>query len=400
MSSKTIETHGSAKLYITPVDSEQAFITAAMIGPTDTRQGASDVYQAVAEFLSEHGMVAVHERIFGSLAAQDAIVGARGERLARKGVDPATPVTYLQGNPLWGQGLSGVNLMAIRPAGPQDVWMVRDDSGRPLGRGWRRRGATFLLLQNINGKNPRIDEDRNIQAGRMFDRADELLRTQNTDYRSVARTWLYLNRILSWYGEFNKVRSAKYGHFGLMPALGPVGEPGGSNGKAILLPASTGIEGSTPAGGAVTMDFLSARLSPDSDIEIHQMTNRKQKDAFKYGSAFSRAAAIRMPQATWISLSGTAAIDEAGITMHVGDFKAQMNATLDAIEALIAQEGASLGDLCDLTCFVKLPEHVETYHEILAQRGLKDLAAVSVLADVCRDDLLFEMDGAAVVRKA
>jgi len=328
------------------------------------------------------------------LSSHDVIVGARGERLSRKGIDPATPVTYLQGNPLWGQGFSGVNLMAIRPAGPQDVWMVRDESGRPLGRGWRRQGATFLLLQNLNGKDPRIEEDRSMQAERMFDRADGLLRTQNTDYRSVARTWLYINRILSWYGEFNKVRNAKYGHFGLMP------EPGGSNGKAILLPASTGIEGSTPAGAAVTMDFLSARLSPDSDIEIRQMTNSKQKDAFKYGSAFSRAAAIRMPQATWISLSGTAAIDEAGVTMHIGDFKAQMNATLDAVEALIAQEGAGLGDLCDLTCFVKLPEHVESYHEILAQRGLEDLAAVSVLADVCRDDLLFEMDGAAVVRRS
>jgi len=399
MSGKTIQTHGTARLCITPVDSEQVFITAALAGPADTRQGAADVYQAVAQFLSEHGMLAVHERIFGSLAAYDAIVGARGERLARNGIDPATPVTYLQGNPLRGQGLAGVNMMAIRPAKPQDVWMVRDDAGLPLGRGWRRRGATFLLLQNLNGKDPRTGEDRSIQAGRMFDRADGLLRTQNTDYRSVARTWLYISGILSWYGEFNKVRSAKYGHFGLMPALGPVGEPGGSNGKAILLPASTGIEGSTPAGAAVTMDFLSARLSPGGGIEIHQMTNRKQKDAFKYGSAFSRGAAISMPGATWISLSGTAAIDEAGATMHVGDFKAQMNATLNAIEALIAQEGAGLGDLCDITCFVKLPEHVEAYHEIIAQRGLKDLAAVAVLADICRDDLLFEMDGAAVVRR-
>jgi len=394
MSGKIIQTHGSARLHITPVDCEQAFVTASPAGPADARQGAADVYRGVAEFLSEHGMLAVHERIFGSLAAHDEIVGSRGEQLARKGIDPATPVTYLQGNPLWGRGLAGVNLMAIRPAGPQDLWMVRDDTGRPLGRGWRRQGATFLLLQNINGKEPRIDEDRGIQAGRMFDRADRVLRTQNTDYRSVARTWLYLSGILNWYGEFNKVRNAKYGHFGLMP------EPGGSNGKAILLPASTGIEGSTPAGAAVTMDFLSARLSPGSDIEIRQMTNRKQKDAFKYGSAFSRGAAIRTPRATWISLSGTAAIDENGMTMHVGDFEAQMNATLDAIEALIAQEGAGLGDLCDLTCFVKLPEHVEAYHEILARRGLVDLAAVSVLADICREDLLFEMDGAAVVRRS
>ena len=394
MSSKTIQTHGSARLYITPVDSQQAFITATITQQTDARQAAKDVYQAVGELLSDRGMATVQERVFGSLSDHDAILDVRAAQLALKGIDPATPVTYLQGNPLWGAGLAGVNLMAVKPAGPQDVWVVRDDAGLPCGRGWKRPGATFLLLQNLNGKGQLADEDRNAQADRMFGRADELLRAQNTDYRSVARTWLYINRILAWYDDFNKVRTAKYGQFGLMP------DPSDTNGKAILLPASTGIEGATPAGAAVTMDLLSAQISPDSSIEIHQMTNRKQKDAFKYGSAFSRGAAIRMPQAMWISLSGTAAIDEAGVTMHIGDFKAQMNDTLDTVEALIAQEGASLGDLCDLTCFVKLPEHVPTYHEVLAERGLEDLAGVPVMADVCRSDLLFEMDGAAVVRRS
>ena len=280
MSSKTIQTHGSARLYITPVDSQQAFITATITQQTDARQAAEDVYQAVGELLSDRGMATVQERVFGSLSDHDAILGVRAAQLALKGVDPATPVTYLQGNPLWGAGLAGVNLMAVKPAGPQDVWVVRDDAGLPCGRGWKRPGATFLLLQNLNGKGQLADEDRNAQADRMFGRADELLRSQNTDYRSVARTWLYINRILAWYDDFNKVRTAKYGQFGLMP------DPADTNGKAILLPASTGIEGATPAGAAVTMDLLSAQMSPDSSIEIRQMTNRKQKDAFKYGSAF------------------------------------------------------------------------------------------------------------------
>jgi len=392
MRSKTIQTHGSARIYITPLDSRQAFITGTIAEPTDAPRAAEDVYQAVGGLLSERGMVVVHERIFGSLSDHDAILDARAAQLARKGIDPTTPITYLQGNPLWGAGLAGVNLMAVRPAGPQDVWVVRDDAGRPCGRGWHRSGATFLLLQNLNGKGQLAGEDQKAQADRMFDRADELLRAQNTNYRSVARTWLYLNRILAWYDDFNRVRTAKYDRFGLMP------DPADSNGKTILLPASTGIEGATPTGAAVTMDLLSAQISPDSAIEIHQMTNRKQKDAFKYGSAFSRGAAIRMPRATWISLSGTAAIDEKGMTTNVGDFKAQMNDTLDTVEALIAQEGACLGDLCDLTCFVKLPEYVPTYHEVLAERGLEDLAGVAVMADICRGDLLFELDGGAVVR--
>jgi hypothetical protein len=32
-------------------------------------------------------------------------------------------------------------------------------------------------------------------------------------------------------------------------------------------------------------------------------------------------------------------------------------------------------------------------------QGLEEFPAVSVVADVCRDDLLFEIDGQAVVKK-
>ncbi len=393
MSTKTILTHGSAELFVTEVDSRQQFITAKITEQTDARQAAEDVYEAAGSLLADRGMVVAQERVFGSLSRHEAILKARTAKLAGHQIDPAGPLTYLQGNPLWGTGLAGVNILAVAPGDKDDCWIVRDDAGKPCGRGWKRPGATFLLLQNLNGMGRQADEDQGSQADRMFVRADELLRTQQTDYRSVARTWLYLNKILSWYDNLNEVRTARYEQFGLMP------EPSSSNGEAILLPASTGIEGTTPAGGAVTMDLLSAQISPESVIEIHQMTNRKQKDAFKYGSAFSRGAAIRLPEATWISLSGTAAIDEAGVTMHIGDFKAQMNETLDAVEALIGQEGACLDNLCDLTCFVKLPEYVPTYHEVLADRGLEDLAGVPVIADVCRGDLLFEMDGAAVVRR-
>jgi enamine deaminase RidA (YjgF/YER057c/UK114 family) len=173
-----------------------------------------------------------------------------------------------------------------------------------------------------------------------------------------------------------------------------------TNGNPILLPASTGIEGDGLDAAAATMDLLATVLEPDSDIEIHQMTNEKQKDAFRYGSAFSRGAAIRMPRATWISISGTASIDEAGVTVFPGDFRAQMNKTLDAIEALIAQEGATLEHICDATIFIKRPQDVEAYHEVMAERGLADIAGVPMVADVCREDLLFEMDGAAVVPKS
>ena len=398
MSRRTTHKNGAATLHVTPLCDHVTYVTAVLDECSDARRAAQDAYGKIAELLSQRQMEIVHERAFGTLEAHEAVRSGRAEALQAAGLSPETAITYLQGRPLWGRGLAGVSLMAVGAGGDEacKISTVQDDAGVPRGRTWSCCGATFVFLQGVHGHSddPGADNTRCAQADRMFDAAASLLRNQQTDYRTVTRTWIYLSDILDWYGEFNKVRNAKYSHFGIMPT-----GDGGGNGDAILLPASTGIQGDAPNRAAATMDVLATILSPDSDVEIHQMTNLTQKDAFQYGSAFSRGAAIRLPMSTWISLSGTASIDEAGRTVHQGDFRRQMNSTLDRIEALIAQEGATLANLCDTTVFVKRPQDVETFREVAAERGLLDLAGVPVIADVCRDDLLFEMDGAAVVSK-
>ncbi|MCD6303514.1 MAG: hypothetical protein J7M21_00960 [Planctomycetes bacterium] len=394
MAAKTIRRNGTATLYYTPLGQKQGCITAVITEAGRPAQAAAEAYGQVVKLLAEEDMEVVHERIFGSLADSRDVLEKRREVLQAGGVDWQTPVTYLQGRPLAGRGLAGINLLTVRRDRTEAIWTVPDETGRPCGRAWRRDGATFLLLQNLHGRaEDAAEADQCTQAARMFDRAERILRSQNASYRSVTRTWLYLANILAWYDDFNRVRSTRYDRFGLMPRRES------HNGRAILLPASTGIEGQGLNRAAATLDLLATIVEPGSPVEIHQMSNPRQKDAFKYGSAFSRGAAIRLPDATWISISGTAAIDESGASCHIGDFRGQMNMTLDNIETLIAQEGASLSDLCDATVFLKRPEDVETYRRIAAERGLENLPGVPVIADVCRDDLLFEMDGAAVVSK-
>jgi enamine deaminase RidA (YjgF/YER057c/UK114 family) len=395
VSCKTTHRDGAATLYVTPMCEGVVYVTAVLDESSDARRAALDAYGRLADILAESELRIVHERVFGSLTAGAPALQGRSEALGRRGILSETPLTYLQGRPLWGEGLAGLSVMAVRPADAGELWTVRDEAGAPRGRAWKFCGATFMVLQSLHGHQdgPGTDNTRCAQADRMFDRANQLLQGQHTDYRNVTRTWIYLSKILDWYGDFNEVRNAKYDGFGLMPRRGAPG------GNSILLPASTGIEGDAPNRAAATMDVLATIPGPDSAVEIHQMTNVKQRDAFRYGSAFSRGAAIRLPGATWISISGTASIDEEGVTVHQGDFSRQMHGTLDTIEALIAQEGAALSDICDATIFIKRAEDVEAYRQALTERGLEDIAGVPVIADVCRDDLLFEMDGAAVVTK-
>jgi hypothetical protein len=49
--------------------------------------------------------------------------------------------------------------------------------------------------------------------------------------------------------------------------------------------------------------------------------------------------------------------------------------------------------------FVKHPQHAQVYWEMAAARGLQDIPAVVMVADICREELLFEMDAEVVVKQ-
>ncbi len=395
MASCTIDQEGSVTVYVSSVTADEAYVTASVPRRSaEAGQTSEEAYGKIARILKRNNMQVVHERIFGSVSAQSAVSEARRRVMEECGLDVAWPTTYVQGSPVWGQGLAGILIQAIRPQKPADVWTVYSH-GSPCGRGWKRNGLTFLILQNLHGlqDGPKSDNSRKAQAARMFERADKILREHGGTYRDVLRTWIYISDILGWYDEFNEVRNATYANFGLMPGASVEPEP-----QRVYLPASTGIEGDNPMGAATLMDALAVLGGPESRPEVAPMSNIKQKEAFKYGSAFSRGTAVRQADVTHLHISGTAAISDSGDSLFPGDAEAQILRTFDIVEALIGQQGAGLQDVCQATIFLKRPQDAATFQQVVAKRGLTRMPAVCVAADVCREELLFEMDGTAALR--
>jgi len=411
----------------------QAFLVASVRSPADAVHAAGDSYTRIAEALREHHLEIIHERIFGSLSAEPAVMAARRHAFQTYGYAPDNPVTYLQGSPSWGEGFAGAIIHAVSTNSADAVWTIRHGK-EPCGRGWRRNGLTYLVLQNIQAvgsnqfisKTAKLHPPRNplpsregekevpsplegegkgeggrihmvdftgmskpLQVRRMLDRAEQILRENGASYRDVARTWFYLSDILDWYASFNKVRNEKYGEFGIMPGPGD---------RDLLLPASTGIRSNMPSGAAAMMDLM-AVVGDAGRPAVKQMTNAAQLDAFRYGSAFSRGALIQEPDVSLIEVSGTAAIDQQGRSQFQEDIRSQITCTFDRIETLLKQAGAGLKDITAATVFVKSPEYAPVFWEMAKDRGLEEFPAVCVVADVCRDELLFEIDGEAVVRK-
>ncbi len=390
MTKVTEQSHDGFTLFITTNGEHEYFITSRIENeqykPTEITQ---TVYQRITEILNQSNLRIVHERIFGSNSLYDEIMLKRKEILQKNGITEELPVTYIQGQPIWGEGLAGVQIRAVRLDNASDkVWTIYDQDV-PCGRGWNRNGATFLMLHNIHGLNRdrKNDNAREDQASRMFDWANRLLKKQGAGFQNVVRTWIYLSDILDWYKEFNIARNKQFHTFRLLDDSRENLEA-----EKIYLPASTGIEGDNPLGAAGVMDVLAVLPKKMGSLKIQPQSGAKQKSPYRYGSAFSRSISIQEKELTYIMLSGTAAIDNHGKSLYPGDARAQIKKTIDVVEALVAKEGGKLRDICEATTFLKRAEDISIYNEVISEYGLEHMPAICVVADVCRDELLFELD--------
>jgi len=167
-----------------------------------------------------------------------------------------------------------------------------------------------------------------------------------------------------------------------------------------ILPASTGIFADNPRGGWCVLDLLAIRSANGSPLDVRKLSNPHQNEAPEYGSSFSRGLELRTRGCRYLLVSGTASIDDHGSSVHENDFEKQTERTLDTVEALLGVGGGSFGDVRQATAFVKRQEDISQLRNILARRGMEELPVVYTVGDVCRDELLFELDATAVVPKA
>lgn len=155
------------------------------------------------------------------------------------------------------------------------------------------------------------------------------------------------------------------------------------------------------ARGPLTIAFMAGRTAP-TPIE-----NPRQVSAYHYPAqygprspTFSRAAFARLPGQELLFISGTASI-VGHQTVHPGDVAGQTQETLTNIAALIesanAQARATPYALAELS-FRAYIRHADDYpcvQAIIEEQVGSDAAVVYVQADICRDDLLVEIEAMA-----
>ncbi|MHB1035407.1 MAG: dioxygenase [Pirellulales bacterium] len=368
---------------------------------TTLDEQAQDALRTIAAVINEeggHGSI-VHQAVF----LADAGLAEPCRRIIHDFYGPHLPATsYIPQPPCDGKLISiealgvgqGENEVHIQRAGEQLVIASHN-------------GISWVHCAHVTCQ---------TAAPHVYDRSAIALESMRTllarakvRFDQVIRTWLYLGDIVGPEGatqRYKEVNRARTDFFEGMSFV-PDRRAAGHNGPAY--PASTGIG---TDGRDVILSCI-ALATDRKDIIAVPLENPRQTPAFDYASAyspkspkFSRAMALSCGNYATIFISGTASITQSE-TRHVGDAARQTLETLDNIEALISPAnlaahglpglGTTLENLAFVRVYIKRQEDYPAVRAACRQR-LGELPAVYALADVCRPELLVEIEGIAFSR--
>jgi enamine deaminase RidA (YjgF/YER057c/UK114 family) len=284
------------------------------------------------------------------------------------------PVTWVHGDGCSGESLSGAQAFGISGAAVKSIEL----DGRVVGRAFEDEDAEYCHLGGVLPAD--ASQSRPSQARSGFERMEAALRRAGMDFSNVVRTWIFLENILDWYGDFNKVRTAFYQERGVFDGL---------------IPASTGIGAANPSGAALVTGLIAVKPK-HRDVRISAVPSPLQCPATSYRSSFSRAVELHLTGRRHLYISGTASIGPDGQTIHHGDVDKQIGRTMEVCEAILESRQMTWADATRVVVYFKDMRDAPRFAEYCRRRQLPELPMALSHAAVCRDELLFEVELDAV----
>jgi enamine deaminase RidA (YjgF/YER057c/UK114 family) len=211
---------------------------------------------------------------------------------------------------------------------------------------------------------------------------------KDTEHRHLIRVWNYLPEINGEadgderYRHFNSARQSAFRNGG-RATIGSV-------------PAACAL--GSPAGSPISIYFLASRRPP------LMIENPRQTSAYYYPRQFgihrpifSRACVLNESAGTNLFVSGTASI-VGHETIHQGDVVAQARESVININALLEEANRVVGspryalDGLKFKVYVRQPSDLGAIEHALSATLRPSAPIVYLQADVCREDLLVEIE--------
>lgn len=322
--------------------------------------------ERLAVLLNTHHASVVRHEVFGSLAAQSDFAAG----LQRLFGEQPWPVTFVEGAAGDGESVAGMHVLAI--AGTQVSSLSLD--GQVVGRIFDDGPTRHCLLGDIRPTDPFAPCE--LQAQQVFENLEAALSRAGLSLTHVARTWLFLDDILAWYGPFNEVRREFFERRQLFDHT---------------VPASTGVGVKNPTGAALVAGAW-AVAPTNGSLRVAEVGSPLQCPAPAYGSCFSRAVEIVTPGWRRMFISGTASIAPNGESVCAGDLDGQIDLTLQVVRAILVSRGLDYADVTRATAYLRNPADAPLFRKWCGKLGLENWPLVVTQAVVCRDELLFEIE--------
>ena len=244
-----------------------------------------------------------------------------------------------------------------------------------------------------------------------FEELQKQFNQLDISFEDVIRIWIYLGDIVGPEGEtqrYKELNRARTDFFGDMKFCRKY--PLDSS-DFDAYPASTGI-------GSDGKNVILAGLSIHSNspnLVAAPLENPQQTSAFNYGKTYSpqspkfaRALGVEYDDGGVIFISGTASIIDSE-SRFIDKPARQAACTLDNIACLIDKSncrehgfdrlGAELNQLAFLRVYIKRPEDYEVIAAVCRKRCGDSVPMVFTVTDVCRPELLVEMEGIVYTKK-
>ena len=337
------------------------------INSVENHECGGSIVKAASDYLRSLGARAVSLRLFGNRA--DVEQACRFVRsLPEENLCPPLAMIEKDNEP------SPLQVQIHAVAGMRSEPLYFEDAF--VGRVFEDDAAAYTMLTIFPDS---LHESNYAQAKEIFEKAHTILASFGLGFSHTIRTWLYAADILSWYDELNRARNEFFTAHGIYDGL---------------VPASTGVGLANPAGAALAMQVLAVDVK-SSDVRIQAAQSPLQNPALDYKSSFSRGVQLFAPDHQRLSVSGTASIDKDGRTVFIDDATAQVDLTMRVVNEILDKAQMSWSDAVSGLAYFKHAKDFALFDAYCSRHGIT-LPHVKVCADVCRDDLLFELELDAV----
>ena len=332
-----------------------------------------EMFARLHHIVKELDATIVTQQVFGACDLAEEGLSA----LERKCGEVTWPVSWLEGLTGSPARLTGIQVYAVADCVPKPLFL----NGRPVGAEFEDDVARYCLLWDFRPAD--LSASRKEQAREVFEAIPEFLASVGMTLRDVVRTWLFIDRILDWYDDFNVVRNRFFEGHDVFEAL---------------VPASTGVGAANPAGAALSAGVLGVAPKGNS-VRRFAVPSPLQCSALDYRSAFSRAVEVDGAGLRSLYISGTASIEPGGKTAYAGDVDKQIALTMRVVGEILRSRSMGWEDVSRGIAYFRNSDDLPRLERFLSGRNIDRLPLTVAHCDICRDDLLFEIEVDAVATR-